>query len=474
MSSEPTIPSSAIMRLALLALVLAQTAFAAAPSAALNSPSPALLRAADDFSRVAELLDPSVVNISTSQTIRDQFPTFWQQYYGFDPFGQNGLGQTYKRQSLGSGFVLSADGQILTNAHVVAGADEVMVRLVDGTEYKAQVLGEDANVDLALLKIEPKKKLVPAALGDSSKVKVGEWAIAIGNPFGFDHSLTVGIISAKERTNIFQGEGAAKYQNYLQTDASINHGNSGGPLCNIKGEVIGMNTAISTPNDGSIGIGFAIPINFIKRSVPDLQRAGKVVAPKLGFFTQDVDAKLAKALKLPNPKGVLVTDVAAGNPAEKAGLKRGDVVLTFDTKPVNNAAELRTRIYEADPGQALTMSVWRDGKPQGLVVKPEYLKAAELSEAWHGLEVEENNRSKARERGLVLAEGVIVKSVAKGSGAERIGIKAGDLILEINQQRFDGLDGWKALTKQVYEGQDAVVLLVRGRQSAYIVLPAEQ
>jgi serine protease Do len=237
---------------------------------------------------------------------------------------------------------------------------------------------------------------------------------------------------------------------------------------------LSRSSASSTPNDGSIGIGFAIPINFIKRSVPDLQRAGKVVAPKLGFFTQDVDAKLAKALKLPNPKGVLVTDVAAGNPAEKAGLKRGDVVLSFDTKPVNNAAELRTRIYEADPGQALTMSVWRDGKPQGLVVKPEYLKAAELSEAWHGLEVEENTPAKARARGLVLAEGVIVKTVAKGSGAERIGIKTGDLILEVNQQRFDGLDGWKSLTKQVYEGQDAVVLLVRGRQSAYIVLPAEQ
>jgi serine protease Do len=474
MTSVPTIPSSAIMRLVALILVLASNVTNAASAPALNSPSPALIRAADDFSRVAELLDPSVVNISTSQTVRNQIPTFWQQYYGFDPFGQNGMEQTYKRQSLGSGFVLSAEGLILTNAHVVAGADEVMVRLVDGTEYKAEVLGEDANVDLALLKIEPKKKLIPAALGDSSKVKVGEWAIAIGNPFGFDHSLTVGIISAKERTNIFQGEGAAKYQNYLQTDASINHGNSGGPLCNIKGEVIGMNTAISTPNDGSIGIGFAIPINFIKRSVPDLQRAGKVVAPKLGFFTQDVDAKLAKALKLPNPKGVLVTDVAAGNPAEKAGLKRGDVVLSFDTKPVNNAAELRTRIYEADPGQALTMSVWRDGKPQGLVVKPEYLKAAELSEAWHGLEVEENTPAKARARGLVLAEGVIVKTVAKGSGAERIGIKTGDLILEVNQQRFDGLDKWKSLTKQVYEGQDAVVLLVRGRQSAYIVLPAEQ
>ena len=461
------------MRPLALLLCLSPLALHAATAPAPLVPSPALLRAADDFSRVAEQLDPSVVNISTSQTVRNQFPSFWQQYYGFDPFGQGGQQQTYTRQSLGSGFVLSADGQILTNAHVVAGADQVMVRLVDGTEYKAEVLGEDANVDLALLQISPKKPLTPAALGDSSKVKVGEWAIAIGNPFGFDHSLTVGIISAKERTNIFQGEGAAKYQNYLQTDASINHGNSGGPLCNIKGEVIGMNTAISTPNDGSIGIGFAIPINFIKRSVPDLKRSGKVVAPKLGFYTQDVDAKLAAALKLPGSKGVLVTDVAAGDPAEKAGLKRGDVVLNFDGKGVANAAELRTRIYEADPGQALNLLVWREGKEQALVVKPEFLKAAELSGSWHGLDVEENDRVKARARGLALADGVIVKAVAKGSGAERIGIKAGDVILEVNQQRFDGIAGWTSLTKQVYEGQDTVVLLVRGRQSAYVVLPAE-
>jgi serine protease Do len=459
------------VRLLFFALGLARQIQAGGP--ALNTPSPALLRAADDFSRVADLVNPSVVNISTSQTIRSRFPSFWEEYYGFDPFNQGGQTQTYTRQSLGSGFILNPQGLILTNAHVVADADQVMVRLEDGAEYKAQVLGEDANVDLALLKIAPKTPLSAATLGDSSKVRVGEWAIAIGNPFGFDHSLTVGIISAKERTNIFQGQGASIYQNYLQTDASINHGNSGGPLCNIKGEVIGMNTAIKTPNDGSVGIGFAIPINFIKRSIPDLQRAGKVVAPKLGFFTQDVDAALAKALKLPTQKGVLVTDVAAAGASDKAGLKRGDVVLAFDTKPVANAAELRTRIYEADAAHALSITVWRDGKRQELTVLSEYLKAAAADKSWHGLEVEGNSPAKASERGLATTGGVLVSRVSKGSSAERIGVKVGDIILEMNQQRFEGLEGWQGLTKQMDEAQDAVVLLVRGKQSAYVVLPAE-
>jgi S1-C subfamily serine protease len=186
-----------------------------------------------------------------------------------------------------------------------------------------------------------------------------------------------------------------------------------------------------------------------------------------------VDGTLAKALKLPAQRGILVTDVAAGGASERAGLKRGDVVLAFDAKPVANAAELRTRIYEADAAHALTVAIWRDGKRQELTVLPEYLKAAASDKAWHGLEVEENNRAKAREHGLATAEGVMVNRVTKGSSAERIGVKAGDVIVEMNQQRFEGLDGWLHLTKQIDESQDAVVLLVRGQQSAYVVLPAE-
>ena len=460
-----------VKTLALL-FCLSPAAFAAADGAPLN-PSPMVVRAADDFTQVAELVNPWVVNISTTQYLRQNLGSFWEDFYGFDPLNGGGT-RTFKRQSLGSGFIYSSDGLILTNAHVVAGADKIEVRLVDGTEAQAQVVGEDDNVDLALLKISVKKSLPAAVLGDSGKVKVGQWAIAIGNPFGFDHSLTVGVISAKERTNIFTGEGASKYQNYLQTDASINHGNSGGPLCDITGEVIGMNTAISTPNDGSIGIGFAIPINFIKRSIPDLERAGRVVAPKLGFFTQDVDERLAGAMKLPVDNGVLVTDVATGGAADKAGLKRGDVLMKLNDMPVANAAELRTRIYENDPASTMTLEVWREGQSLSLTVTPDQLKASENPGTWHGLKVVGNSPAEAAKRGLAVTDGVVVDSVTEASSAGRIGIKAGDVLMELNQKRIEGMDGWNSLTKSVDEGQDAVLLLVRDRQSAYIVVPAEQ
>jgi len=463
------------MRFALLtasALLLLHPLSAAAEDSTPRKPSPMVVKAAEDFTQVAELANPWVVNISTTQYIRQRLGGFWEDFYGFDPF-QGGT-RTLKRQSLGSGFIYSPEGLILTNAHVVANADEIMVRLVDGTEAKAQVVGEDANVDLALLKIEVGHPLPNATLGDSSKVKVGQWAIAIGNPFGFDHSLTVGVISAKERTNIFTGEGAAKYQNYLQTDASINHGNSGGPLCDIYGEVIGMNTAISTPNEGSIGIGFAIPVNFIKRSVPDLLRNGRVVAPKLGFFTQDVDERLAQALKLPASSGVLVTDVASNGAADKAGLRRGDVLLSLNDKPVPNSAALRTRIYEADPGQTLLLKAWREGRAIELSVSPDQLKAGEDPGTWHGLRVINNSAEEAAKRGLAVPDGVIVDGVVETSSAARIGIKPGDVLMEINQKRIPNKAAWDALSKNIDEGQDAVLLLVRGRQSAYIVLPAEQ
>ncbi|HTB33771.1 MAG TPA: trypsin-like peptidase domain-containing protein [bacterium] len=460
------------MRTLFMLLCLAAAPLAADNAPATNQPSPALLKAADDFSQVAEHADAWVVNISTTQYIRQRIGSFWEDFYGYDPFGGGGT-RTLKRQSLGSGFILTADGEILTNAHVVEGADEVMVRLKDGTEAKAQVLGQDNNVDLALLKIHTDKPLVPATLGDSDGVRVGQWAIAIGNPFGFDHSLTVGVISAKERTNIFQGEGAAKYQNYLQTDASINHGNSGGPLCDIHGDVIGMNTAISTPNDGSIGIGFAIPINFIKRSIPDLRRLGKVVAPKLGFFTQDLYARLATALKLDRPEGVLVTDVAEGGPAALAGLKRGDVILAMNSKETPSSADLRTRIYEAQPGAALSLQIWRDGQAKTLTMTPAQLTATAAPQLWHGLTVVENNPTEASQRGLAVTQGVIVTSVAANSTADRIGMQAGDVLVELDQKRIIGMDGWTSLTHQATEDQDAVLLLVRNRQSAYIVIPAE-
>jgi serine protease Do len=325
-----------------------------------------------------------------------------------------------------------------------------------------------------VLKIQPKFALSAAKLGDSSSVKVGQWAIAIGNPFGFDHSLTVGVISAKERTNVLGDEGKAKYQNFLQTDASINHGNSGGPLCNIEGEVIGINSNISTPNEGSIGIGFAIPINMVKRSIPDLIKAGHVITPHLGFYTQEIDSKLAAALKLGSTQGVLVTDVAAGLPADKAGLKRGDIVMLVNGNSCANPGELKTRLYEVKPGDSLMLTVLRKGKPLGLRIETSAASAKDEAAGWHGLQVEENSPERAQSLGLALIQGLIVTKVSKGSSAAQIGLAPGDVILEVNQQRLEGLEAWNKMTGALEESGDAILLIVRGRSSAYVVLPGEK
>jgi Do/DeqQ family serine protease len=446
---------------ALLLLLPFQASAALAPSAA-------VVRAAEDFSRVAELADPWVVNISTTQIIRSRYPQFWSDFFDENFMNQ---GREYRRQSLGSGFILSADGQIVTNAHVVSGADEIKVRLVGGDEYTATVLGEDEGVDLAVIRIKPKAPLKAAILGDSSRVKVGEWAIAIGNPFGFDHSVTVGVISAKERGNVLGDDGRGRYQNFLQTDASINHGNSGGPLCNIQGEVIGINTAISTPNEGSIGIGFAIPINMVKRAVPDLVKSGHVVTPRLGFYTQDIDARLASALKLGSQKGVLVSDVVAGGPADKAGLKRYDVITAINGRSVAGGSDFKARIFEAKPGETLSLGVLRKGQKLELSLAT---SAVESSAGWHGLEVEENNADKARAQGLYISRGMLVSKVAKGSSAAEIGLKPGDVILEVNQQAVESRGQWNKVTSALEDDVNAVIRIVRGQQSAYVVLPAEE
>jgi len=447
-------------------ILMIAAAFLSAQLGAATEPSPALLKASADFSRIAEQANPWVVNIATTRIIRERYPSFWSDFFYQD---MGTPGRVYRSQSLGSGFVLSSDGKILTNAHVIAAADEITVKLDNGEEYPAKVLGEDESVDLAVLSIAPKNPLTPASLGDSSKVKVGEWAIAIGNPLGFDHSVTVGIISATGRGNVFNEKG--KYQNFLQTDASINHGNSGGPLCNIRGEVIGVNTAISTPNQGSIGLGFAIPINMVKRAVPDLIRAGRVLTPRLGFYTQDIDERLARALGLNGTRGVMVTDVAKDSPADKAGLKRGDVIQAVDQAAVPNSAALKTRLFEATPGQALNLQIWRKGKSSTLSLLGE---ASSSSAAWHGIEADANSVAAARAAGLATAAGIIVKRVLQNSSADSIGLKSGDAILEVNRQRIEGLSDWKKVSAGLDEQKDVVIYIVRGDSSAYVVLPGEK
>ncbi len=454
-----------------LALACAPLAFLLAPSKAWPV-SAGVMQIQQDFETVAAKVAPSVVNISSTQFMQEYYSPFGNDPFFNQFFDAPMLGRTVRRESLGSGVIITADGEVLTNAHVVNGADEITVKLLSGDEYKAKVLGEDNRVDLAVLRIHPKAPLTPAVLGDSSKVKVGQWAIAIGNPLGFDHSLTVGVISAKGRTNVFSDQGGVRYQNFLQTDAAINHGNSGGPLCDIDGQVIGINTAIATPNQGNIGIGFAIPINMVKRAIPDLVKRGRVIPPQLGFYTQDLTPSLVQAMHLSVRGGVLVADVALDGPAAKAGLKRGDVILSVEGQKVDSSEDLKSLLYQYQPGQAIGLKVYRGGKTLDLSVVGEAAVATKGA-FWHGLEVVANSRSVATRRGLAVSQGVVVARVAQGSSGADAGLQPDDVLVEVNQKPVQGLMDWQKLIQEYPQNQEVVVRVVRGQEMAYVALRGE-
>jgi len=317
------------------------------------------------FVEVAKNVQPSVVNITTEKTIAMQpWNRFGQDFFRGSPFEEffRGFGsppreeeRVYKQRSGGSGVIVDKEGYILTNNHVIEGADKVKVRLNDGREFTATVKGQDSRTDLAVLHMKS-KDLPVATLGDSDKLEVGEWAIAIGSPFGLEHTVTVGVISAKGRS----GFGTGTYEDFVQTDASINPGNSGGPLINIDGEVIGINAMIIQPGTG---IGFAIPINMAKQILNDLIKTGKVVRPWLGISVQDLTPELSENFKVKDKEGVLVDQVYQGTDAEKAGLASGDIIISVDDKPIKNVGELVKEIQKRKVGQKVKLSIIREGKP---------------------------------------------------------------------------------------------------------------
>jgi serine protease Do len=323
------------------------------------------------FAELVKEARPSVVNISTVKVIKgggerepltpfgpqDPFRDF------FDRFFKDQMPKEFKQQSLGTGFIIDKDGFILTNNHVVEKTDEIKVRLSDDKEYIAKIIGRDPKTDLALIKIEPENSLTPLPMGDSDKLEVGEWVIAIGNPFGLGNTVTAGIVSAKYRQI-----GMGSYENFIQTDASINPGNSGGPLLNIKGEVIGINTAIFSRTGGSVGIGFAIPVNMAKELLPQLKK-GKVVRGWLGVMIQTITPELKDKLDLKDEKGALVADVTSGGPADKAGIKRGDVIVTFDGREIKEMKDLPYIVGSTPVGKEVTVEVIRKGRTENIQVK---------------------------------------------------------------------------------------------------------
>ena len=439
-----------------------------------------------DFVALAKKLNPTVVNIRTAKNIKPKQRMRRQQQQ--NPFGDNFFDDFFNRffddmpqqrprreQSLGTGFIISSDGYILTNNHVVNGADEVMVKLSDGREVKGELKGADEKVDLALIKINEKDKLPFAELGDSDRLEVGEWVMAIGNPFGLSHTVTAGIVSAKGRVI-----GSGPYDDFIQTDASINPGNSGGPLFSSEGRVVGINTAIIAGGGG--GIGFAIPISMAKTIVNQLRESGKVTRGYLGVRFQPLTADLAKSFGLDSDKGALIASVDKDTPAEKAGLKAGDVILEYDGKPINEGSELPRYVAATPVDKKVNIVIFRDGAKQDVVLTVGVLKdkdgeaisASGKDDDKIGVTVEEIRKELADRLGLRDSKGLVITEVKPGSSAEELGITPRSIIIEINGVRPETVKEYNAIVSKLKKGDVVRLLLRRPDGTAhYVALKVE-
>jgi serine protease Do len=435
-------------------------------------------RAPFSLADLAEKLKPSVVNISTTKTVRSGgFRSPFGQgspfgHFGGDDFFERFFGDVpqrqFKQKSLGSGFIISHDGYIFTNNHVVEQADEILVKLSDGKEYKAKVIGKDITTDIALIKIKSNDSLPVAETGDSDKLRVGDWVMAIGNPFGLEQTVTAGIVSAKGRVI-----GAGPYDNFIQTDASINPGNSGGPLFNMEGKVVGINTAIVAQGQG---IGFAIPISMAKNILPDLKAKGKVTRGMLGITVQDISDDIATTLKLKDRSGVLISDVTEGDPADKAGLKSGDIVTEINGKPVKDTHGLLLTIAEFPVGETIKVKIVRDGQEKVFPItiaerteKSEMASAQQSGEAF-GMTVQEITPEIARHLGLSIKKGIIVVDVQEGSVAEEVGIQPQDIILSVNKIKITTMKEYQKEIAKAGEKGSILLLIKRGKAAFYVPL----
>jgi serine protease Do len=449
-----------------------RTVSLAAEGSAITSQSgPGQPAVTSPFTSLVEKLAPSVVNVKVSKIEKVAFP--WPHFPEGpfrDFFDNPQLPQNRILQGAGSGVIISEEGYILTNNHVVEGAKEVEITLADQREFKGKIVGRDPKTDLAVLKINAGNNLPAANLGDSNQLKVGDWVLAIGNPFGLSQTVTAGIVSAKGRVI-----GAGPYDDFIQTDASINPGNSGGPLFNMKGEVVGINTAI-VPNGQ--GIGFAIPVNTAKPLVPQLVAKGEVTRGYLGVNIQSITPDLAAAMKLEGRKGALVADVVSGSPADKAGIKHGDVIVAYDGKAVEDSHDLPAAVAATPVDKEVTVTVIRDGKEHKVSARIAKLDSEEtIAEkpvhAAHGkwgLQLQDLNPEIARKLGSKADHGVVVVNVQPGSPADLASIQQGDLILEVNRHPVKSA---KEVKEQVAKanGSDSLLLLVQNDQgSRYILL----
>ncbi|MGB9668094.1 MAG: DegQ family serine endoprotease [Thermosulfidibacteraceae bacterium] len=418
-----------------------------------------------DFSGIVEKVSPAVVNIFTTQEVQVQspFPDDIFRFFFGDQFPDS-HSRTFKRKSLGSGFIISPDGYIVTNNHVIEKATEIKVILIDGSEYDAKLIGADKNTDVALIKINPDKKLPIVELGDSDKLKIGEWVIAIGNPFGLSYTVTAGIVSGKGR---FLNEGP--YDNFIQTDAAINPGNSGGPLVNMEGKVVGINTAIIPYAQG---IGFAIPINLAKFVIEQLKTKGYVTRGYLGVYIQEITPEIAKNLKLPVNKGVIITRVEKNSPAEKAGLKMDDIIIEFNGKKIEHINDLTVSVSTTPPGSMVTMKIMRGNSIKEVKVKIGELKDRSL-EGVEQIKIERMGISVSDVPFEIRAQagiegGAMVTSVTPGSVAYLAGIKIGDIIVKVNNEFVKSADHLRKIIDSIPKGRSVDILIYMERGAKYI------
>ena len=443
-------------------------------TSALDPSSTAMVPA--NFTDIALAVSPAVVNVRTEKVIKGGGPVFrhFQNPFGkedpFRDFFERFFGDVprreFKQRSLGSGFCIDKEGFIVTNNHVVENADEIKVKLKDGKEYDAKIVGRDAKTDIALIKVKSWKGFKTVKLGDSDELKVGEWVVAIGSPFGLEHTVTAGIVSAKGRVI-----GSGPYDDFIQTDASINPGNSGGPLINMKGEVVGINTAIFSRSGGNVGIGFAIPISLARGIIDQLKTSGTVTRGWLGVSIQDLTSDLAEYYGVKDGKGALVGEVFEGDPADKAGIKAKDVIIKVDGDKIEDSRDLSQKIAEIRVGEKITVKVVRGGKEHTFRVEIDKRTEGKESLALQqpkeetdlGMTVSALTRELARRLNMSETEGVVVVGVEQDGPADKADVQEGDLILEIDHKPIKTLEEYQSQIKKVKKGETISLLIKRKR-----------